>query len=208
MAPMNRRKVLQLLGSAPLAAGFVWTEAEAFEAQRRTQQARRGAAKGGGAGLQAPRFKPQFFTAAEFATVVLLAETIIPKDERSGGATDAGVPEFIDFMMVDQPARQVPMRGGLAWLNQECNSRFNKTFVAAAAAERAQVLDEISGLEPARPDQSHGLAFFRSFRDLTSTGFWTSKMGMEDLQFMGNVFVQEWNGCPEAALKKLGLTTE
>jgi gluconate 2-dehydrogenase gamma chain len=198
MAPMNRRKLLQLLGSAPLAAGFVWTEAEAFEAQRRTQQARRAA----------PAFKPKFFTAAEYAAVVLLAETIIPKDERSGGATDAGVPEFIDFMMVDQPARQVPMRGGLAWLDQECNSRFNKTFVAAAAAERAQVLDEISGLEPARPDQSHGLAFFRSFRDLTSTGFWTSKMGMEDLQFMGNVFVQEWNGCPEAALKKLGLTTE
>ena len=198
MARMNRRAVLQLLGSAPLAAGFAWTEAEAFEAQRRTQQARR----------SAPAFKPKFFTAAEYATVVLLAETIIPKDERSGGATDAGVPEFIDFMMVDQPARQVPMRGGLAWLDQECNSRFNKRFVVATAAERAQVLDEISGLEPARPDQSHGLAFFRSFRDLTATGFWTSKMGMEDLQFMGNVFVPEWNGCPEEALKKLGLTTE
>lgn len=199
MARMNRRTVLQLLGSAPVAAGFVWTEAEAFEAQRRTQQVRKPAA---------PAFKPKFFTAAEYAAVVLLAETILPKDERSGGATDAGVPAFIDFMMVDQPARQVPMRGGLAWLDQECNSRFNKTFVAAAAADRAQVLDEISGLEPARPDQSHGLAFFRSFRDLTATGFWTSKMGMEDLQFMGNVFVQEWNGCPEEALRKLGLTTE
>ncbi|MEX2273094.1 MAG: gluconate 2-dehydrogenase subunit 3 family protein [Vicinamibacterales bacterium] len=196
---MNRRAVLQLLGSAPLAAGFVWTEAEVFEAQRRTQQARRPAA---------PTFKPKFFTAREYATVVLLAETIIPKDERSGGATDAGVPEFIDFMMVDQPARQVPMRGGLAWLDQECNARFNKTFVAATDVERRQVLDEISGLEPARPDQSHGLAFFRSFRDLTATGFWTSKIGMEDLQFTGNVYVPEWNGCPEEALKKLGLMPE
>lgn len=199
MTSMNRRAVLQLLGSAPLAAGFVWTEAEALEAQRRTQQARRPAA---------PAFKPQFFTAQEFATVVLLAETIIPKDERSGGATEAGVPEFIDFMMVDQPARQVPMRGGLAWLDQECNGRFNKSFTAATEAERAQVLDEISGLEPARPDQSHGLAFFRSFRDLTATGFWTSKMGMEDLKFMGNVFVPEWNGCPPEALRKLGLPVE
>lgn len=199
MTTMNRRKVLQLLGSAPVAAGFVWTEAEAFEAQRRTQQARR---------ASAPAFKPAFFTAAEYAAVVILAEMIIPKDERSGGATEAGVPQFIDFMMVDQPARQVPMRGGLAWLNQECNARFNKSFAAATEAERAQVLDEISGLEPARPDQSHGLAFFRSFRDLTATGFWTSKMGMDDLQFMGNVFVPEWNGCPEEALKKLGLTPE
>lgn len=111
-------------------------------------------------------------------------------------------------MMVDQPARQVPMRGGLAWLDQECNGRFNKTFTAATEAERAQVLDEISGLEPARPDQSHGLAFFRSFRDLTATGFWTSKMGMEDLKFMGNVFVPEWNGCPPEALRKLGLPVE
>jgi len=199
MARMNRRAVLQLLGSAPLAAGFVWTEAEAREAQQRTRQARRPAA---------PAFKPKFFTAHEYATVTLLAETIIPKDERSGGAIDAGVPEFIDFMMVDQPARQVPMRGGLAWLDQECNERFDKTFVAATAAERAQVLDEISGLEPARPDQSHGLAFFRSFRDLTATGFWTSEMGINDLQFMGNVFVKDWNGCPDAALQKLGLLAE
>src|SRR5687768_4923458 len=101
MTDMNRRKVLQLLGSAPLAAGFVWTEAEAFEAQRRTRQAR-----AGGAALQGPRtFKPGFFTASEYAAVVQLAEMIIPKDERSGGASDAGVPEFIDFMMLDQPAR-------------------------------------------------------------------------------------------------------
>jgi gluconate 2-dehydrogenase gamma chain len=199
MAGMNRRKALQLLGSAPAAAGFVWTEAEAFQAQQRARQARR---------PSAPAFKPRFFTAREYAAVAVLAEMIIPKDERSGGAVEAGVPEFIDFMMVDQPARQVPMRGGLAWLNQECNARFDRTFTGATEAQRRQVLDEISGLEPARPDQSHGLAFFRSFRDLTATGFWTSKMGMEDLQFMGNVFVPEWNGCPEEALKKLGLTPE
>ena len=204
MARMNRRTVLQLLGSAPVAAGFVWTEAEAFEAQRRSQQAR---ARDGA--FQGQRtFKPAFFTAPEYAAVVLLAEMIIPKDERSGGATDAGVPEFIDFMMVDQPARQVPMRGGLAWLDQQCNARFNAAFTAATDAQRRQLLDEISGLEPARPDQSHGVAFFRSFRDLTATGFWTSKMGMDDLQFMGNVFVPEWNGCPGEALKKLGLTPE
>lgn len=197
MATINRRQVLQLLGSAPLAAGFAWTEAEAFDASRLARQAQ---AAGG--------YKPQFFTAAEYATVGVLAELIIPKDERSGGALDAGVPEFIDFMMIDQPARQVAMRGGLAWLDQECNARFDATFAGASDAERRQVLDEISGLEPARPDQSHGLAFFRSFRDLTATGFWTSKMGMDDLQFIGNVFVAEWNGCPDDALRKLGLTGE
>jgi gluconate 2-dehydrogenase gamma chain len=195
MAFIDRRRVLQLLGSAPLAAGFVWTETEVLEAQRRTQQARRAA----------PGYKPSFFTAQEYRTVTLLAEIIIPKDERSGGAGEAGVPEFIDFMMVDQPRRQVPMRGGLAWLDQECNSRYDKSFVAATDVQQREVLDEISGLEPRRPDQSHGVAFFRSFRDLVATGFWTSKIGIADLQFTGNVFVPEWNGCPDEALKKLGL---
>ena len=195
MAPIGRRRVLQLLGAAPLAAGFVWTETEVLEALQRTQQARRAA----------PRFKPAFFTAHESATVTLLAEIIIPRDERSAGAGEAGVPEFIDFMMIDQPARQVPMRGGLAWLDQECNGRFDKTFVAATDPQRRELLDEISGLEPARPQQAHGMAFFRSFRDLVATGFWTSKIGIDDLQFSGNVFVAEWNGCPEEALKKLGV---
>jgi gluconate 2-dehydrogenase gamma chain len=194
MEPINRRRVLQLLGSAPLAAGFAWTEAEVLEAQRRTQQAR-----------TAARFKPAFFTAHEYATVVLLADMIIPRDERSGSASDAGVPEFIDFMMVDQPTRQIPMRGGLAWLDAECNSRFDRTFVAATGAERGNVLDDISGLEPIEPSHSHGVEFFRGFRDLVATGFWTSKMGIDDLQFMGNVFVHEFSGCPDAVLKKLDL---
>ena len=195
MTTINRRRVLQMLGAAPLAAGFVWTESDVLEAQQRTQQARR-----------APAYKPSFFTAHEFATVTLLAEIIIPRDERSGGAGDAGVPQFIDFMMVDQPTRQVPMRGGLAWLDQECNGRFNTTFRASTEAQRTAVLDDISGLEPPSPELSHGIAFFRSFRDLVATGFWTSKMGIDDLQFSGNVFVAEWKGCPDEALKKLGLT--
>ena len=194
MATINRRRVLQLLGAAPLAAGFVWTEAEVLEAQQRTQQARR-----------APAYKPAFFTAHEFATVMLLAEMIIPKDERSAGATEAGVPQFMDFMMLDQPTRQVPMRGGLAWLDQESNSRFNTNFRASTEAQRTAILDDISGLEAPSPDLSHGIAFFRSFRDLVATGFWTSKIGIDDLQFSGNVYVHEWNGCPEEALKKLGL---
>lgn len=195
MSAMNRRQVLQLLGSAPLAAGFVWTETEVVDAARRAQEARQSGST----------FTPQFFTADEYAAVVVLADLIIPADERSGGASDAGVPEFIDFMMTDQPSRQIPMRGGLAWLDQECNARFNKNFVAAADADRRRVLDEISGLEPVRPDQSHGVAFFRSFRDLTASGFWTTRMGVDDLQYMGNTLVPSWNGCPDEALRKLGV---
>ena len=81
-------------------------------------------------------FQPKFFTPHEWQTVRVLVDLIIPKDERSGSATEAGVPEFMDFMMLDQPTRQVGMRGGLAWLDVECQKRFDKLFVDCAAPNR------------------------------------------------------------------------
>jgi hypothetical protein len=197
MTTLNRRAMLQLLGSAPLAAGFTWTTAEAAEAQQRSQAARAAAKPAG--------YTPKFFTAHEYATVAVLVDLIIPKDERSGSATDAGVPEFMDFMMNDQPARQTAMRGGLAWLDLECQNRFDKRFLDCSAEQRTAVLDDIAWPQRAKPAFSHGVAFFNSFRDLTAAGFWSSKMGVEDLQYMGNTMVPVWNGCPEAALKKIGV---
>ena len=197
MDNLNRRSMLRLLGAAPAAAGFVWTEAEAQQAHHQAQTARRTA--------RAAAFKPKFFTPHEYATVRVLVDLLIPKDERSGSATDAGVPEWMDFMMSDQPARQTAMRGGLAWFDSECVRRYDKTFLACAAAERTALLDDISWPQKAPAGLSHGVAFFNSFRDLTASGFWTTKMGVEDLQYMGNTFVPEWKGCPDEALKKLGV---
>ena len=153
-------------------------------------------------------FVPKFFTANEFKLVRLLADILIPKDERSGSATDAGVPEFMDFMMIDQPTRQVAMRGGLAWLDVECQQRFDKTLLNCTEVERTAVLDDIAWPSRAKPELAHGVAFFNSFRDLTASGFWTTKMGIDDLQFMGNRSVARWNGCPPEALKKLGVSYE
>ncbi|MCA1649817.1 MAG: gluconate 2-dehydrogenase subunit 3 family protein [Acidobacteria bacterium] len=201
MDNLNRRTLLKLLGYAPMAAGFVWTEAEAQQAHHQAQTARQAARK------TAAAFKPKFFTSHEYATVRVLVDLIIPRDERSGSAMDAGVPEFMDFMMAVQPARQTAMRGGLAWLDRESVRRADKRFVAVTDAERAAILDEISWPLRAKPGMSHGVAFFNSFRDLTASGFWTSKMGIEDLQYIGNTFVPEWKGCPEEALKKLGLSS-
>ena len=189
--------MLKLLGAAPAAAGLVWTDAEAHQAQAARQAARR----------SATAFKPKFFTTHEYATVRVLVDLIIPKDERSGSATDAGVPEWMDFMMVDQPGRQTAMRGGLAWIDAECLRRHDKNFLACTAAERTALLDDISWPQKAKPEHSHGTAFFNSFRDLTASGFWTTKMGMDDLQYMGNTFVPEWKGCPDEALKKLGVAS-
>lgn len=198
MESLSRRALLKLLSSAPVAAGFALTEAEARQAHDRAEAARQTARRAGGA------FKPQFFTDHEYQTVRVLSDMIIPADERSGGATDAGVPEFMDFIMIDMPARQTPMRGGLAWLDLECQRRFDRTFLAASDAERRQVLDDISLPRPPGPGLSHGQAFFRGFRDLVSSGFWTSRMGIEDLRYIGNTAVAEWTGCPAEVLERLG----
>jgi gluconate 2-dehydrogenase gamma chain len=199
MDTMNRRSLLKLLSSAPVAAGFALTEAEAQQAHHAAQEARQAAKQAGTA------YKPKFFTPHEYETVKVLCDLIIPADDRSGGATAAGVPEFMDFTMVDQPGRQVAMRGGLAWLDLECQRRFDKPFTAASESQRTNVLDDLSTYLTLKPGLTHGQAFFRSFRDLTASGFWTSKMGIQDLGYMGNTAVPQWNGCPQEALEKLGL---
>ena len=192
---MRRRDVLKALLAAP-AVTISWSEAEAARAVNAAQAAR---------AASAPPFTPKFFTAAEFRLVSTLADIIIPKDERSGSASEAGVPEFVDFMMTDQPVRQIAMRGGLAWLDSECHKRFDKPFLDCTDAQRSAVLDDIAWPATARPEFAHGVAFFTSFRDLTAAGFWTTRMGIDDLQYMGNRSVARWNGCPDAALKKLGV---
>jgi hypothetical protein len=194
----SRRDALKALLAAP-AVAFAWTDAEAAQAAASAPAARAATAK---------PFAPKFFTATEFKLVNVLADIIIPKDERSGSASDAGVPEFMDFMMIDQPARQVAMRGGLAWLDVECQKRFDKTFLDCAEAQRTAVLDDIAWPAKAKPEFAHGVAFFNSFRDLTASGFWTTRMGIDDLQYMGNRSVARWSGCPPEALKKLGVSYE
>src|SRR5712672_2273369 len=198
MKKLSRRHALALFGAAPAAAALAWTDVEARQAHEHAVAAQ--AAKAG-----ATPFKPKFFTAHEYATVGVLVDLIIPKDERSGSATDAGVPAFMDFMMIDQPRRQIAMRGGLAMIDRLAVDRCGKRFVSATDRERRLLLDEIA--YTSNPDRglSQAIAFFSSFRDLTASGFWSTKVGVADLQYRGNVFVSEWTGCPDAALKKLGV---
>jgi hypothetical protein len=196
---ISRRAMLELLAGAPAAAALVWTPVEAQQAHEHANTARSQGAPGAA-------FKPKFFTAHEYATVVVLVDLIIPRDERSGSATDAGVPQFMDFMMIDQPPRQIAMRGGLALVDRLSANRVGKRFVNATDAQRRQVLDEIAYTSNPDPGLTHAVVFFSSFRDLTASGFWSTKMGVQDLQYQGNVFVDEWNGCPDAALRKLGVS--
>ena len=202
MKPISRRKALQLFSSAPVAAAISWTLPETEAAQAQAQAARRQAAERG------LPFRPKFFTRHEYATVTVLADLIIPRDERSGSASDAGVPEFMDFMMVDEPLRQTAMRGGLAFIDHLCEARFDKSFIESTDDERKHVLDDLAYPGKVDPAFAHGAAFFSSFRDLTASGFWTSKMGIEDLQYLGNKPEAEWKGCPSEALEHLGVKYE
>ena len=136
----------------------------------------------------------------------MLVDLIIPADDRSGSATDAGVPAFMDFMMTDRPSMQLPMRGGLAWLDAQCHKRFKSTFIGCTDAQRTELLDQIAYPDMAPPELSQGVAFFNSFRDLTASGFWSSKMGVEDLQYIGNTVVHEWKGAPQEVLDHLGVS--
>ena len=196
---LSRREAVGLLALAAVAAACdPGTGAGTDSTRAAAGRDRRG--EPGFAGAE-----PQFFTAHEFATVKLLSDLVIPRDERSGSATEAGVPEFMDFMMMDRPAGQPGMRGGLAWLDRECHTRYGKTFVACADGERTAVLDDIAWPARARPELSHGVSFFNSFRDMVASGFWSSRMGVEDLQYLGNRPQASWDGCPEPALVKLGV---
>jgi len=201
MKRISRRKALQLFSSAPVAAAIAWTSTESEAAQAQAQAARRQTAERG------LPFNPKFFTRHEYATVTVLADLIIPRDERSGSASDAGVPEFMDFMMVDQPLRQTAMRGGLAFIDHLCEARFDKSFIESTDDERKQV-DDLAFPGKVEPAFAHGAAFFSSFRDLTASGFWTSRMGIEDLQYLGNKPVAVWKGCPSEALEHLGVKYE
>ena len=202
MDPLNRRKMLKVLGTAPAMAGIAWTEAEAQQAHQHAQQARRNAASAKAA------YKPKYFTAHELATVTVLANLIIPKDERSGNASDAGVPEFIDFMMVDQPDRQLLMRGGIKWLDSECRKRYGQPFAKATAAQQTEMCDALAYPAKAKAEHSHGVRFFNAMRDLTATGFFTSRIGIADLDYKGNTFVPKWTGAPKEALDHLGVSYE
>jgi hypothetical protein len=198
MPEMSRREVVGLLASLPLTVSLRWSPVQIERALRVLD----------GAGTGGAPYRPGFFTPAEWQTVRVLADLVIPLDQRSGGATDAGVPEFMDFMMLERPDEQLWMRGGLAWLDAESTRRFGRRFTEADDRQRRSLLDDIAWPARAAPRLSHGVAFFTAFRDLTASGFWSSRIGVTDLEYRGNTVVVEWTGCPPEALAKLGVAYE
>jgi hypothetical protein len=146
----------------------------------------------------------KFFDEHEMKTIAVLVDIIIPKDEKSGSATEAGVPDFIEFIAKDMPRHQVPLRGGIKWLDVHCAKKFNGSFIECSSEQQIQVVDEIAYPEKAKPEVQQGVSFFNLMRDLTATGFFSSKMGIEDLGYVGNK-PNQWNGVPQEVLDQYGV---
>ncbi len=145
-----------------------------------------------------------FFNDHEMATIAVMADIIIPKDDVSGSATDAKVPDFIEFIVKDFPEHQTPMRGGLRWLDMQCLNRYEKTFVDCDDKQRIEMVDQIAYPAKAKPAMAPGVSFFNLMRNLTASGFYTSEIGLKDIGYIGNT-PNQWNGVPADVLKQYNL---
>ncbi len=145
-----------------------------------------------------------FFTKHEMATITVLADIIIPKDSVSGSASDAKVPDFIEFIVKDMPEHQLPMRGGLKWLDLHCFNRYEKAFIDASSSQQISIIDEIAYPKKAKPEMQAGVAFFNKMRSLTASGFYTSEIGVKDIGYVGNT-PNEWPGIPDEVLRQYGM---
>lgn len=207
---MNRRESFKFIGVGSITAGMILGSCRP-DVMKEEPKPEPEVMKAGRQDFEIERDKKllgeRFFTDHEMATLAVLADIIIPADAKSGSATDAGVPEFIEFIVKDIPEHQLPMRGGLRWLDTECLKRFEKPFVECSAEQQIQVVEDIAYPNRVKPGMEPGIAFFNRMRDLTATGFFTSEIGLKDLEYMGNR-PGTYQGVPPEVLKDFGLEND
>jgi len=191
---LSRREMLGIAAAAAAGAFMIPLPAQASAVSRHVAEQ-----------LQQGPYLRKVYTAHEWATVRLLVNYIIPKDDKSGSATDAMVPEFMDTLLKLEPNMQAAHRGGLAWLDDQCRERYGGAFSICTDAHRREMLDAIAWPARAAPELKRGVDWFNSFRDLTATGFFTSKIGIADVGYIGNTALPAWPGCPPDALARLGV---
>ncbi len=192
----TRRDLLKAAAAAPFALA-PFSSADAMRAAEHALAALDGAAAG------AP-YGPKFFKPDEWKALRLLVDLIIPRDERSGSATDAGVPEFMDWIC-NEYASYGWAREGLRWIDGFAYDTHHKSFAKCSDVQRRGLLDQIAWPNKAKEDLREGVTHFNRLRDFTASGFWSSQMGVKDLEYMGNVAIPEWKGCPPNVLAKFGI---
>ncbi len=148
----------------------------------------------------------QFLNAHELATITVLCNLILPPVEGHGGIVEAEVPEFIEFMAKDIPEMQTLLRGGLMWLDHKSNTEYQLEFKSASEDQQKEILDAIAYYDPYTPIQKQAMEiqFFSLMRNLTLTGYYTSKVGIEELGYKGNM-PNIWDGVPQDVLDQHGV---
>lgn len=204
MTDISRREALQGLAAIP--AGLALSP-EMLERARAHVSAAIGEQDAASDAQQAQpaAYVPKQFTPDEWRLVRLLVDYVIPRDGTSGSATDAGVPEFMDFILGEYASNRQWMKDGLGWMNAECRRRFAKGFVSCTDGQRRELLDAIAFPRKAAPEVKAGVEFFNRFRNMTASGFYSSRIGVADLGYIGNRPVAKWEGTPPEVLRKLGL---
>jgi len=189
---ITRRDVLKTLALGVAGGGVLQViPLEAAELAHQTVHKEKAAAPAG-------KYTSKYFTPKQYETLTWLCDTIIPKDEKSGGALEAGAPEFIDLLTSENENFQLALGGGLMWLDTHCIDQYGKVFIECTPEQRKEILDLIAFRKNAKKDPvlSQGVAFFAFVRKMTCDGYYTSKIGIADLQYIGNVTRSEWPGCP------------
>ena len=206
MSEMNRRDALQHLLAVPAGIAIAPDALERAADHVHAALDPQGQPAAGAAQPARPRpYVPKQFTPDEWRLLRMLVDYVIPRDARSGSATDAGVPEFMDFMLGEYASMRTWMRNGLGWMNAESRKRFQKSFVSASDAQRREILDAIAFPKRATAEVKAGVEFFNNLRNLTASGFYSSRIGIADLGYTGNRPVAEWKGTPPEVMRKLGL---
>jgi gluconate 2-dehydrogenase gamma chain len=207
---MDRRESLKALAVGSLGAGALLVGCDPITDEKSVKEVKKDAKSDEYGRTEeekehdAKLMAEQFFTKPEMATITVLCDIIIPADDHSGSASDAEVPEFIEFIVKDQPAHQTPLRGGLRWLDTKSMKLFDRSFAEASKAQQVELVDMIAYPDKAAPENMQGVSFFNLMRNLTATGFFTSKIGIEDIQYKGNT-PNAWDGVPEEVLQQYGL---
>jgi gluconate 2-dehydrogenase gamma chain len=187
---ISRRDVLKSLAMSAAATSVLRTiPAQAAEYAHHMVAAEKAATK---------VYAPKFFSAHEYKTLQTLCQTIIPADADSGGAIEAGAPEFIDLLTSENTEYQVTLRGGLMWLDSTCSDRYGKVYLDCSPQQQKEILDQIGYRKNALTDLSltQGIEFFSFLRNMTSDGFFTSEIGIKYLGYIGSAFLKKFPGCP------------
>jgi hypothetical protein len=190
--PVSRRSVLRSLGVGAVAGSVLRViPLEAAEFAHGAIAAEKSAAKGGA-------YVPKYFLPQQYKTLQTLCETILPADADSGGAIDAGAPEFIDLLTSENPDYQVKLGGGMEWLESTCVDRYGSAYLDCTPVQQKEILDQVAFAknEEKDPTLGPGIEFFSLLRSMTADGFFTSKIGIKYLGYQGNVFLTEFPGCP------------